>query len=481
VDNVPKHAKHTNASKEIVAIKDKCRKSCGKVVESGCAPECQVKAFACLDYDRTTKPGAEAYQACEKTSMSTYEKYSQDWESTHPRLVALLVKRGYEHINGAEMDSIQDQCREACGEGVDASCVTECQVNMYQCLDFDKETPDGLKKYEACEKEAMEKYKAFAADWDVTHPHLMAIGKHVGAKKLQLVHDRCVSGCKPKSDGSCIPRCEVSSYSCFSSNDLSDVNLETCIEKATSETSAGSKETAPTVGQVEEIEAACRSNCGLGADSSCSPECQVQMYACSGNGKQKQNANEKADEYLACTKSVLQRYEKFSLAWNAAHPHLLAARGHADASDLDELHEECEEACGPNVDSTCVPECHVKIYACLDQKHPNDNKPYKQCTQKVLASYEHFADDWDAAHPYLLAVRKHTSEAQLKRVSDKCQEACGKGVDSSCVPECQVEMYACLDHDPTVPESAKLYEECEAKVLAEYKDFGKDWEASHPY
>jgi hypothetical protein len=346
-------------------------------------------------------------------------------------------------------------------------------------LDFDKATADGLKKYEACEKEVIDNYRSFAADWDATHPYLMAMGRHVSAKQLQLVYDQCTSACKQKS-GSCMPRCEVASYACFGAlgeNVLSDTALETCTAKVTTQTSTGDAGLKLTAGQFKDIETACRSNCGLGADRSCSPECQVQMYACSG---EQRNSNGTSD-YAACSRSVLARYEKFSLAWNAAHPYLLSARGHADSSDLDDLHESCEEACGPNVDATCVPDCQVKVYACLDHKHLNETKAYKKCARDVLASYEHFADDWDASHPYLLAVRKHVSEAVLLRVLDKCEAACGKGVDSSCVPECQVEMYSCLDHDQKTPDGAKLYDDCEAKVIAEYEKFAATWDSVHPY
>jgi len=123
------------------------------------------------------------------------------------------------------------------------------------------------------------------------------------------------------------------------------------------------------------------------------------------------------------------------------------------------------------------------MYSCLDHDRKTDDgaKKYKKCTAEVLAKYEKFADDWDAAHPYLLAVRRHVSSIELARLQDKCHDACGKGVDSSCVPECQVEMYTCLDHDRKTAEGEKLYDECEKKVTDEYKDFGKKWDEVHPY
>merc|ERR1719272_2914272 len=103
--------------------------------------------------------------------------------------------------------------------------------------------------------------------------------------------------------------------------------------------------------QLAAVEKACSNACGLGMDRSCVPECEVQMYDCKA-GK----------EYTGCTKKVLVRYEKFASDWNTAHPYLLANSGHADAEVLEEIGDECVEACGKGVDSSCVPECQVKMY-----------------------------------------------------------------------------------------------------------------------
>lgn len=469
------HARrHWAATEDYLAIKDECVKACGKGVDSSCVPECQVKLYGCLDYDRKTSEGAKQYQECETKVLDTYAKFSENWEATHPYTTDLLL-RSKGKIGATDFDQVQDECVEACGTGVDTSCVPECQVQMYQCLDHDRKVPEGSKKYEECKKKALETYRNFAADWEATHPYLLAVGHHTSAKELHSIQDRCDADCGGNSKKSCAPRCQTAAYTCLRI-DASEAASEykTCTEGAkakVAEAEAASLTTAPELAAVEQ---ACTGACGLGIDASCVPECEVQMYGCEGGATQK---------YTECTRKVLEKYEKFASDWNTAHPYLLASRGHADAETLEEMQDSCKDACGVGVDSSCVPECQVKMYTCLDhdRKTEDGSAKYNKCSAEVLSKYEKFADDWDAAHPYLLAVHRHVTSVELLRVQDKCTDACGAGVDSSCVPECQVEMYQCLDHDRKTKDGAEKYDECEKQVVREYKEFGTTWDAAHPY
>jgi len=57
-----------------------------------------------------------------------------------------------------------------------------------------------------------------------------------------------------------------------------------------------------------------------------------------------------------------------------------------------------------------------------------------------------------------LKRRQWVNAEDHKQIHDECQVACGKGVDSSCVPECQVRMYGCLDHDRKTSDGKKRYD-----------------------
>jgi hypothetical protein len=455
------------------AITDKCTHACGKGVDSSCVPECQVRLYGCLDYDRKTTEGAKEYETCEKKVIDTYTKFGEKWEATHPYLAGLML-RSKGGVSATDLDQAQDQCVSACGKGVDTSCVPECQVKMYQCLDHDRKVPEGLKKYKECEEKVLKTYRAFAADWDATHPYLLATLHHTSAKDLRLMQEKCFAGCGSSSKKSCAPRCQTQLYSCLNIG-ASPMEYTTCTQDAMSKIANFNKvDSDKTAAELVAVEKACTNACGLGVDAGCKPQCEVQMYGCSLEASRKDTK---------CTENVIKKYEKYATNWNEAHSYLLSHRGHADAETLEEIQDSCHEACGPGVDSSCVPECQVKMYTCLDhdRKVPEGEKKYKKCTAEVLSEYERFADDWDAAHPYLLATHRHVGAVELVRVADKCVEACGVGVDSSCVPECQVEMYTCLDHNRDKKEGAEKYEECERKVIEEYKEFGKKWDEKHPY
>jgi len=477
------HRRQWANAEDHAAMKDACTKACGKGVDSSCVPECQVRLYTCLDYDRKVPEGAKRYEECEAEVLKTYSKFGENWEATHPYTTDMLL-RSNGHVSATDLDNMQDECVGACGEGVDTSCVPECQVKMYQCLDHDRKVPEGLKKYEKCEKEVLATYRNFAEDWDKTHPYLMAIGRHASAKKLRFIHDKCSKDCGSKSKRSCASRCQTASYACLHIDVAeSSTDYTACTDTATSKVAQIEAKSLATSAELDAVGKACSSACGLGIDASCIPECEVQMYECVESSKRGTSAKDQAKTSSECTRKVIVTYEKFASDWNAAHPNLLSRRGHADAEVLEEMRDGCVDACGVGVDSSCVPECQVKMYTCLDHDRKTEDgaKKYKKCTSEVLAKYEQFADDWDAAHPYLLAVHRHVSSVELARVEDKCTDACGKGVDSSCVPECQVEMYQCLDHDRKTEEGAKLYDECESKVIAEYTDFGAKWNATHPY
>jgi len=454
-------------------IHDECQVACGKGVDSSCVPECQVRMYGCLDHDRKTVGGKKLYADCEKQVLDTYGKFGKSWEATHPYTTQLLV-RSKGVVSAADIDQVQDDCSVACGKGVDTSCLPECQVKLYHCLDHDRKVPEGKKKYDTCEKEVLDTYRKFAADWDATHPYLLAVGAHTTVKALNTLRDECSKSSNTKSYAA---RCQTSMFTCLHASSL---DYATCAagakaKVAKAEAAWYSKQKMP-VDELAQVDKACTSSCGLGVDASCVPECAVQMYSCSSD-------TQDSKAYTACTKKVVKSYETLAFGWNDAHPFLINHRAYADADSVEEIRDECVEACGKGVDTSCVPECQVKMYTCLDhdRKVAEGAKKYKKCSQGVLATYERFADDWDKTHPYLLAVHRHVGTVELVHVADKCVDACGAGVDSSCLPECQVEMYGCLDHDRKTKEGAELYDECERKAVAEYKEFGKNWDAAHPY
>lgn len=466
--------RHVIDSKEAAAIKDKCNEVCGKGVDTSCAVECQVKIYGCYDYDRKTKEGAVKFKKCEEEVYEVYSGFAEDWEKTHPYTQDLLL-RSQGQVTVVDLEYLHDECQKACGKGVDSSCVPECQVKLYACIDHDKKDTRDV-----CEKKVLDKYRDFAADWDKTHPYLLAVGGRATTKDLLAIRDQCNADCGSVGKKSCSPRCQTATYKCLVNvhDAAGAVKYKSCVAEARSEVARAEATSLSNPTALVTLEKSCVTACGLDIDASCVPECEMKMYSCVGS-----------KEYAKCTSNVAQTYEKLASGWKAAHPNLLAAhgtlsfRGVSSSEALEEAKDSCAEACGVGVDSSCKVECQVKMYSCLDHDRKTEEgaKKYKECTVKVLTEYEKFSDKWDATHPYLLAIHRHVQAVELLRAKDKCKQACGKGVDTSCVPQCQVEMYQCLDHDRKTTEGAKKYDECEKNVVAVYEKFGADWEAKHPY
>jgi len=480
-------------------IEDQCVSACGPDADSSCTTECQVRMYTCLDYNRDTPEGKDKHEACVADTIATYKKFAADWNATHPYLIGLG-----RHVSAARLERIQDECVIACGRGVDSSCVPECQVKMYTCLDHDQQTEEGAKKFGECKDEVITKYKGFAEDWNATHPYLLSHSQYqIRDADVYNVAEGCEAACSADSDASCVPECQVQMYKCFDFDRATQEGAaqhKACVKKQTqffveyAEAVKNSSLSLPsfaaeqgpkgmnraTLVELHQIADQCKGACGVGVDSSCVVECQVQMYTCLDHDRKTLKGSAR---YLNCTDKVVKKYEKFAADWDATHPYLLSLKNKVDANKLQAIYDGCTDACGDGVDSSCVPECQVQMYRCLDHDSKTEEGAvkYKKCEQDVLTKYEAFADDWDATHPYLLAIRRHASAAQLQDIFDDCVVACGKDVDSSCVPECQVQSYTCLDNDVHVPEGAEQYKACKEEVIKKYGNFSADWDATHPY
>lgn len=156
----------------------------------------------------------------------------------------------------------------------------------------------------------------------------------------------------------------------------------------------------------------------------------------------------------------------------------------------------CKEACGEGVDSSCIPKCETEMYWCLDHNNTvaSGAKLFRECKEEVTEKFKNFGSEWNSTHGSFVAATNGThqvtsssrviSAAERKAIEDMCNSACGTGVDSSCVPQCQTEMYRCLDHDTTpgyewdteqVEAAPKLIKECQDKVAEKYRSFGENW------
>eukprot|EP00747_Dinoflagellata_sp_TGD_P127291 gnl/TRDRNA2_/TRDRNA2_174385_c2_seq10.p1 gnl/TRDRNA2_/TRDRNA2_174385_c2~~gnl/TRDRNA2_/TRDRNA2_174385_c2_seq10.p1 ORF type:complete len:212 (+),score=48.22 gnl/TRDRNA2_/TRDRNA2_174385_c2_seq10:79-714(+) len=164
----------------VKSIHDECktlclpdRDTCSQCdVDSHCVSECQVEMMRCHDHNHTTVAGKPLHDACTKAAAEKTKLLANPPPAPGPApgpgpapAKLLLLKNGRDDelgfITKAEMKRVEGMCRKACGSKVDSSCVPQCQVTIYNCMDANRKTEEGKKQYEMCEKAAMGHFKAF--------------------------------------------------------------------------------------------------------------------------------------------------------------------------------------------------------------------------------------------------------------------------------------------------------------------------------
>mmetsp|Transcript_692 Transcript_692/g.1409 ORF Transcript_692/g.1409 Transcript_692/m.1409 type:complete len:192 (+) Transcript_692:43-618(+) len=155
------------------------------------------------------------------------------------------------------------------------------------------------------------------------------------------------------------------------------------------------------------------------------------------------------------------------------------------ASTAETAAYDCHAACGEGVDSSCVPYCQTELYMCQDHDRSvtEGAEKFDKCAEGVMAKFEKFRSEWDKNKLYFLAHKDSTTLVTLAQRADmesECKGACGEGVDSSCVPSCEVELFWCFDYDRLLEEGKEKFDKCKAKVLEDYQGFGARWEKEHP-
>jgi len=135
----------------------------------------------------------------------------------------------------------------------------------------------------------------------------------------------------------------------------------------------------------------------------------------------------------------------------------------------------CENACSGGTSessSTCVTECEAKVYECARKVLVQNATMRAKCQTDVLTSYKKAPAEKKASTRGIKNVTKD-------RIYDECSAVCGDNVNSTCITNCEMEMYQCRDHTlPSEVESGDR-DACEKKVLEKYKGFKADWDEDH--
>jgi hypothetical protein len=138
---------------EIVKIgKNECTDACK---DSYCVTECEVGLYEC--FDTNTPKSEDKIKECQKAVV---DKVKTTYGASFVNHQMLLARHNHgdwqAHVVKVEdRHHIQGECNDVCG--IDAQCVSSCEVDMYSC--FDENTPRSEDKIKQCQDDALEKHK----------------------------------------------------------------------------------------------------------------------------------------------------------------------------------------------------------------------------------------------------------------------------------------------------------------------------------
>eukprot|EP00929_Paragymnodinium_shiwhaense_P093027 TRINITY_DN53068_c0_g1_i1.p1 TRINITY_DN53068_c0_g1~~TRINITY_DN53068_c0_g1_i1.p1 ORF type:complete len:312 (+),score=82.55 TRINITY_DN53068_c0_g1_i1:122-1057(+) len=265
----------------------------------------------------------------------------------------------------------QEKCSQACGDNVDVSCYTMCEVDMYEC--FDTNTPPGGEPIETCQKSVLEKYADFEKMWAAASVFLSKASGH---------NERCKKTCG--NDSYCISACEVEMYECV---DVHTPQNEQGIGPCQDEVEAKFAKTVSFLLAHNDLKERGYSMCGnCGVDAMCRSACETEMYECYDA-----NTPRSEDKIKSCQDEVQNKY-KSQVEFFVALQQTIAQRKHGKhvvgTTLWKKMQGSCDEACGPNPESKCITDCEVKIVACHDDNTPRSEDKIGQCEKEVLAKIE---------------------------------------------------------------------------------------------
>jgi len=240
--------------------------------------------------------------------------------------------------------------------------------------------------------------------------------------------------------------------------------------------------------------------CGDGAPKNCVDDCNSAVYQCINNGGV---AN--AKETQRCRKEILTGIKRVrTLSLNALPNTTQTNKTTILAADQKLVRNKCHGVCGQNVNSSCVTECEMEMYSCIDSTLPDEVAEGKreECFKKVLKKYEGFKKEWNATHGFVArhdinvstakeinvtattkdingtttnaTVYYKVTDADRKMIKDVCNAACtkaGGGAPSSmCVTHCETDMYRCIKE--TLPNEMDDRKKCRSDTQAKYEAWG---------
>lgn len=376
-------SKSRNVTHLSKAEQDRCKNACSAdwKTESKCLTSCEAALYRCHNYNVTVPEEKQLFEDCEKRVLHEHENSAHTQLTAHKALNissshTVARSRGFD---AAALQGIRDSCHSSCGHNPSSSCLTGCEVEMYQCRDHNSTQPEGKKARDACEDAALEKWRAFAQGMDFAG-HLTA--NVTSTASFSHLRSSCLGVCAVNVSQGCQTGCEVELYQCMDRR----VFLPGCEEKVLGKYRAmGTLHDGdpPHYGvRLEQLKQACQHACGGKMDSSCQTRCEVDMYQCMDHNY---TVPEGKHEYDHCVDDTLEKYREES----DVGAHLLSKKSAASQMVFDAV--ACNGVCGK--DQFCTQSCRVDMYHCDTTSASRRHRAGGQdaCKTRTAATYKKLA------------------------------------------------------------------------------------------
>jgi hypothetical protein len=225
-----------------------CDLACGDHAPKNCVADCNSAIVQCVtaagvsDTKATHHCRNEVLTTIKKVRTLSLREEHNKTLSNHAAPNKTLANNTA--ILASDRKAIGDDCAGVCGDNVNSSCITSCEMEMYSCINstLPDEVAEG--KRDECFEKVLKKYEGFKEEWNATHGFVAhqdvkasRVGKSVArhdinvATKNATVHytvtdadqkmikDVCDAACTKAGDGApssmCVTHCRTEMYRCI--------------------------------------------------------------------------------------------------------------------------------------------------------------------------------------------------------------------------------------------------------------------------
>jgi len=215
-----------------------CELACGDDAPKNCVADCNSAVYQCMTDAGVTD--TKEIQRCRKQIL-TGIKHVRTFSLAEQPNKTLTNKTA---VLAADQKAVRNKCAGVCGDNVNSSCITSCEMEMYQCINstLPDEVAEG--KREECFEKVLKKYEGFKEEWNATHgfavhheSNAKSVNKSVARHDInvsttnatvhytvteadrKMIKDVCNAACSKAGGGSpssmCITHCETDMYRCI--------------------------------------------------------------------------------------------------------------------------------------------------------------------------------------------------------------------------------------------------------------------------